>query len=85
MESNKPEMYSDNRVPFLLRHGKERLVSQDASVGNQDMDTPKLLQCNFDNRFAVLSRADCGSSLSSGCLCIETCKASPDVNWTHPL
>jgi hypothetical protein len=61
-----PEMNGNNSVPLLLGHSRERLVPQDASVSDQDVDTTEGIQRCLDEGVTILSRAyrGCGFATS---------------------
>ena len=50
-------MNGNNGVPLLFGHGHERLIPQNTSIGDQDVDTAKGVQGGLDESVAVLSRA----------------------------
>ena len=55
----------DDSIPLSLGHGLEGLVTEDASVGDQDMHAAELLKGNSNDLLAVLSRAHGGGSLAT--------------------
>ena len=58
-------MYRHHGVPLLLGHRCERLVAQDSGVGDEYMRAAKLLERDFDDRFAVLHGSNGGSRFST--------------------
>jgi hypothetical protein len=57
-----PEMNSNDSVPLLLGHSRKRLIPQDTSVSNQDVDTTESVQRSLDEGFTILGRTH-----GSGC------------------
>lgn len=51
-------MNGNNSVPLLLGHSRKRLIPQNTSVSNQDMDTTESIKCSLDEGFAILSRTN---------------------------
>jgi hypothetical protein len=62
---DEPEMNGKNVIPLLLSHGEEGFVAQNPCIRNEDVDTSKLAYGGFNESLAILSRADCGSGLTT--------------------
>lgn len=58
-------MDRNNNIPFLLRHGLERLVSQNPGVRDKYMGTTELVKSSFHDGIAIFSRAYGGCRLPS--------------------
>jgi len=58
-------MHSHNSIPLLLCHRRERLVSQNTSVGYENVNAAKLRQRSLDDGITVLCRANDGNSFAS--------------------
>ena len=54
-------------VPFSLSHRGERLVAQDTSVGNKDMNAAERVERSLHDALAVFGRADSSNSLAASC------------------
>jgi len=61
-----------DNVPLLFGHRHERLVSQNASVGDEDMNTPEFVQGSLYDRLTVLSRTYSSDGLATSCNCNES-------------
>jgi len=60
-----PQMNSDDIIPLLLVHGDERLVTQDASIRNKNVNATKGIKSSLDDSIAILSRGNCGDGLTT--------------------
>lgn len=65
------EMNGDNLVPIRLSHRQERLVSQDAGVGDKNVDTSVGVErsgkSGFDDQVGILGGGDSRDGFSSSC------------------
>ena len=62
-----PKVHSKHNIPLLRSQSQERLVAQDTSISDQDMNTTKLLQSDLHDLVTILGRADGCSSFASSC------------------
>lgn len=58
-------MDCEDGIPLLLRHGRERLVSQDTGVGDENMDRAIRLDRLLDNTLAIFGGCNSGDCLAS--------------------
>ena len=58
-------MDSHDSIPLGFSHSSEALVSQDTSIGNEDMNPTELLEGDLDDSFTILSRVDSSRGLST--------------------
>lgn len=49
-----PKVNSDDGVPFLFGHRGEGLVTEDARIGNKDMNSAECIQCCLNDGIAIL-------------------------------
>jgi hypothetical protein len=60
-------VHRDDLIPHLLVHTHERLVPQDARIGDEDMDSAKGVKTSLDDLLAFFGRADGGYGFTASC------------------
>lgn len=60
-----PEMNGHDLIPHLFVHIDKSLVSEDTSVGDQDMDRPESVDTSLDDSVTIFSRANSSDSLTT--------------------
>ena len=60
-----PEMHSHDLVPHFLVHVDEGLVSEDTSIGDENVNRSESVNTGFDDSITILCRADSSNSLST--------------------
>lgn len=61
------QVHRDDLIPHLFVHTHERLVPQNARVGNEDMDSAKGVETSLDDLLALFGRADGGYGFTASC------------------
>jgi hypothetical protein len=54
-----------DKIPVLVGHSGERLVTQNTCIVDKDIDATKGFEGGFDNLVTILNRVVVGNSLSS--------------------
>jgi hypothetical protein len=54
-----------NQIPVLLLHVLEANITQNASIIDEHIDTPKVVDGSLDDSFSVLDRVVVGDSLAA--------------------
>ena len=62
---NVPQVNCHNLIPLLLGHCSEGPISQDTSVGHNDVKTTELLECDLDESIAILNGTNRCSGFSA--------------------
>jgi hypothetical protein len=58
-------MHGHDGIPFLLRHCCKALVTENASVGDEDVHAAELLDRDLHKRIAVFRRSDGGGGFAT--------------------
>ncbi len=61
-------MDGNHKIPFLLSHGLERVITEDTSIGNENVNDAELLYGNLNNLLSLLHGTNSRNSLASSCI-----------------